>query len=152
MFSADFFTQRLNLNFGSINFAPSYLQAGAIVFLLFLLVLTLASMRRHFIGYSFKGAIFGLFFGFLLTLVLEGFLIISGKTAFTEIIGWKSAPKPILNVLEAGRNKLVQVMGVSDTIPSSKAKSAATKDEVLEGYQSLNPSDSASIRKMICAP
>ena len=79
-------------------------------------------------------------------------MIISGKTAFTEIIGWKSAPKPILNVFEAGRNKLVQVMGVSDTIPSSKAKSAATKDEVLEGYQSLNPSDSASIRKMICAP
>lgn len=145
-------TQRLDFNIGSINFAPSYLQAGAIVALLFLLVLTLASMRRHFMAYSFKGALFGLFFGFLLTLLLEGFLIISGKTAVTELIGWEKAPKPILNVLEAGRNKLVQVMGVSDTVPSSKAKGTATKEEVLKGYQSLNPSDATNVRKMICAP
>lgn len=120
--------------------------------LVFLLVLTLASMRRHFMKWSFKGALFGIFFGFLLTLILEGFLIISGKTAITEVIGWKNAPKPILNVLEAGRTKLVNVLGVSDTIPSSNANSLPTKNEVIQGFQSLNPNDATYVRKMICAP
>jgi hypothetical protein len=152
MLPIDFLTQRLNFNIGSISFTPSYFQAGAIIFLLFLLVVTLASMRRHFMTYSFRGAIFGLFFGFLLTLVLEGFLVISGRTAFTEVIGWKNAPKPILNVLEAGRTKLTSVLGVTDAIPSSDAKDAPTKEEVLNGYQSLNPAEAAGVRKMICAP
>jgi len=120
--------------------------------LLFLLVLTMASMRRHFIGWSMKGALFGLFFGFLLALILEGFLIIGGKTAFTEIIGWRNAPKPILVVLEAGRAKLVSVLGISDEIPYSEAKGKVGKEEIIKGFQSLPPDEAKSVRDMICAP
>lgn len=109
-------------------------------------------MRRHFMSWSIKGAIFGLFFGFLLTLILEGFLLISGRTIFTEVLGWKNAPKPVAVFLDAGRSKLVKVLGISDQVPATKAEEKLNKDEVVRAYQSLAPADASSVRKMICAP
>ena len=102
-------------------------------------------------GWSLKGGVFGLFLGFLLALILEGFLIIGGKTAVTEIIGWKNAPKPILVALEAGRSKLVGVLGVTDEIPTSKAQ-VTLKEEVITKFQSLSPDEAKSVRNLICAP
>src|SRR3989344_3611937 len=104
--------ESIDLNFGGISFSPSLLQAGAIVALVFLLLLSVAQLRRHFIDWSVKGALFGIFIGFFLALILEGFLIIGGRTALTELLGWKSPPKPIANVLDAGRAKLVDVLGI----------------------------------------
>lgn len=143
--------QSINLPVGKLTFSPSMLQAGVIVFLLFLLVLTMAQFRRHLMGWSLKGGVFGLFLGFLLALILEGFLIIGGKTAVTEILGWKNAPKPILVALEAGRSKLVSVLGVTDEIPTSNAQ-VTPKEEVITQFQSLPPDEAESVRRMICAP
>ena len=109
-------------NLGSLNISTSYLQAGAIVVLLFLLVLSLASFRRRLVGWSMKGALFGLFFGFLLALIFEGLLVVGGRTAITEIAGWKNAPQPILSVLDSGREKLVDVLGVQSQVPESAAR------------------------------
>lgn len=103
-------------------------------------------------SWSFKGALFGIFWGFLLALIIEGFLIIGGKTAVTEILGWKNAPKPILAALDAGRNKLVNVLGITTNIPSSLAEEKPTLDDVVSLFQKLNPSDSQKIRTLICAP
>jgi len=144
--------QTFDLNLGKLTFSPSYVQAGAIVFLLFLLVLTMAQFRRHLMGWSLKGGLFGLFIGFTLALILEGFLIVGGKTAVTELVGWKNAPKPLLVALEAGRNKLVSVLGVSDAIPTSNAEVKASTEKVVNDYQSLNPEEAKSVRKMICIP
>ncbi len=149
---SQYLPKNLSFNVGSLTFAPSYLQAGAVVVLLFILILTLASVRRHFIEWSFKGAIFGVFIGFLLALILEGFLIIGGKTALTEVVGWKNAPQPILSALDAGRSKLVSVLGVTTDIPSSVAKAPMTANEVMKSFQSLNTSEAIKIKKMICAP
>lgn len=135
-----------------ISFAPSYLQAGAIVVLLFLLVLSLAQLRRHFVDWSIKGALFGIFFGFLLALILEGFLIIGGKTAVTELLGWEKAPKPVLTALEAGRAKLVQVLGVTDEIPVSTAREKPTAENLIKFFQSLNPQEASRVKKIICQP
>jgi len=142
----------INLPLGKLTFSPSILQAGAIVFLLFLLILTMAQFRRHLMGWSLRGGIFGLFLGFLLALIFEGFLIIGGKTAVTEIVGWKNAPKPILVALEAGRSKLVSVLGVSDEIPTSIAETTSDKEEVIIKFQSLPPDEAQSVRSLICAP
>lgn len=101
------------INIGAIRFQPELWQAGAIVFLVFLLVLVMAQMRRHFLTWSFKGAWFGIFIGFFLALVLEGFLLLSGRTFLTTILGWKNAPTPIQDVLGVGNSKLRQVIGVS---------------------------------------
>lgn len=99
--------------------------------------------------WSLKGGIFGIFFGFLLALILEGFLLIGGKTFITETLGWRNAPKPIANVLEAGRGKLVKVLGVNDEIPESQAKNY-TSQEIISGFQSLSPKDASKVKSMIC--
>ncbi len=93
-----------------------------------------------------------LFWGFLLALILEGFLILGGRTLLTEIVGWKNAPKPILSVLDAGRNKLVDVLGVTDQIPISTAREDPTLYDVISDFQSLSPDEAEKIRSMICQP
>jgi len=148
---AQFLTKTFNLNIGKLTISPSYFSAVAIVFLLFLLILVLAQVRRHFLDWSIKGGIFGIFFGFLLALIFEGFLLIGGKTALTEVLGWRNPPKMIANVLDLGRNKLVKVLGISSEIPESIAKNYSTQ-EVIGAYQSLSPKDASKVKAVICKP
>jgi len=67
-------------------------------------------------------------------------------------VGWKNAPKPILNVLDAGRDKLVDVLGVTDQIPISTAREDPSVDGVISGFQSLSPDEAEEVRSMICRP
>jgi len=145
-------SQRLNFKIGSFSISPSYIQAGAIVFLLFILVLSLANLRRHFLKWSVKGSIFGIFMGFILALILEGFLIIGGRTVLTEIIGWKDAPKPLVNLLDVGRNKLVGVLGISAPIPESFANKEKNSLDILDEFRKLNISEAEKVRSAICKP
>ncbi len=102
----------MKLNFAGINIAQNYWQAGAIIFLIFILVLVMAYMSRSFMSWSLSGAWIGLVIGFILALVLEGFLIVGGKTVVTTLLGWKNAPKPIQTVLDEGHAKLLDTLGV----------------------------------------
>lgn len=136
----------------NLSFKPTYLQAGAFVVLLFILVLSLAQMRHHFVKWSLKGSLMGLFFGFLLVLLLEGFLIIGGKTLLTEVLGWKDAPKPVKTALDLGKDKLVNVLGVKDEIPTINASGDVTSSDALEVLQSLDPSEMKKIKAIICTP
>lgn len=96
------------------SMAPAYVQAIVIIALLFLLVVSLAQFRQHFVKWSLKGGLVGLFFGFIFALILEGFLLVGGHTIVTSLLGWKNAPKPISTVLDIGREKLINVLGISD--------------------------------------
>src|SRR5512146_2596014 len=91
----DLMSRGFDMNIGSLSFPVTYLEAGAIVFLIFILIVLMAQFRRHYVDWSLKGGVFGIFFGFLLALILEGFLLIGGRTAITEVLGWKNAPAPI---------------------------------------------------------
>lgn len=144
--------ESINLKFGNFSFSPSYLQAGAVIVLSFLLILSLAQIRRHFIDWSIKGAIFGLFLGFLLALILEGFLVVGGRTALTEVLGWKNPPKPVANILDVGRAKLVNVLGVTEEVPSSQALTNPTADDAVEVLQTLDPTEMKKVKTLICAP
>jgi len=143
-----------NFDLGKFSFSSSYIQAGVVVVLLFILILMLAQLRRYFVDSSVKGSLFGLFFGFLLALILEGFLIIGGKTAITQVLGWKEAPKPIANLLEIGRDKLVQVLGeqAEVRIPDAVAKLNPTFNDAVVFFQSLNPSEAQKLKNFICKP
>lgn len=147
-----FLGKTFSLSLGKIHFAPSYLQAGAIVLLLFILVLVVAQVRRHLFEYSLKGALFGLFFGFLLVLILEGFLIIGGKTVATEILGWQNPPKPVLSILDAGRGKLIDVLGINAEIPTSVAQEKPSWEKVIEAFQKLDPAQVKRAKTIICQP
>lgn len=147
-----FWSKGFDLNLGKFSLPVTYLEAGAVILLLFILILTLAQVRRHYVNWSLKGGVVGIFFGFLLALILEGFLLIGGKTAITEVLGWKNAPKPILVALDAGRGKLIQVLGIQDPIPSSQAKENATVQSAIQTLQSLNPADMKKVKSLICTP
>ena len=143
-----------NFNLGKFYFSPSYVQAGVVIVLLFVLVLMFAQLRRHFVNLSFKGALFGLFFVFLLALVLEGFLVIGGKTAITQVLGWKDPPKPLENILEVGRTKLVQILGekIEIQIPDAVARLNPTFKDGITFFQSLNPTEAQKLKNFICKP
>jgi len=101
-----------DLKIGNLTISPNYLEAGAILVLLFLLIVMMARMRHLFIKWSFKGAGMGVMVGFFLALVVEGFFIVGGSTMLTTLLGWKSAPKPLQNALDSGRTQMIKVLGV----------------------------------------
>lgn len=92
-----------------------------------------------------------IFWGFLLAIIVEGFLLIGGRTMFTEILGWKNAPKPISTLLDAGRAKLVAVLGVTDEIPESVASAPRSYQNIISDYQSLSPKDAEMVRSFVCS-
>jgi len=150
--SVQFLFNTFNLNIGTFSMPVPYWQAIAIVILVFLLIVMMATYRKHYINWSLKGGLIGIFFGFLLALILEGFLLIGGKTALTEVLGWKNAPAPISHALDAGRSQLIQVLGVNTQIPSSFAKDNSTVQGIMKTVQSLNPSDLSKVKNILCAP
>lgn len=128
----------------NFSVAPTYTQAGIVIVLIFLLVLSLAQFRHHFVRWSFKGGLIGLFFGIVLTLIIEGFLLVNGHTALTSLLGWKNAPKPISTALDIGKEKLTNVLGITK-------KELTTKDAV-NVLQSLNPDEIKKVKAIICTP
>lgn len=139
-----------NLSLGEFFLPIPYWQAIAVVVLIFLLLFALALFRRHHVDWSLHGIVFGVFLGFLLALILEGFLIIGGKTVITSVLGWKNPPPFVASVLDAGKDKLIQVLGTSVGIPSTFAKDNATVQGVVEILQNLNPDDSKKIKIIFC--
>lgn len=133
------------LNFtDNFSIAPTYLKAGSLVFLIFLLVISLAQFRHHFVRWSFKGGLMGLFFGFLFTILIEGFLIVSGNTFLTAVFGWRDPPKPFKTAIELGRERLTNVLG-------TKTEELEAKD-AMTVLQSLNPDEIKKIKAIICTP
>lgn len=137
--------------FVNLYLSKNYIQAGAIVILVFLLVLTLAQIRHHYVDWSVKGGLVGLLFGFLLALILEGFLLVAGRTFITEFLGWENAPKPIARALDIGRQKLIGVLTKDSEVLGSNTQ-VNTASDAVEVLQSLNPSEMKKIKAIICTP
>jgi hypothetical protein len=141
-----------DLKFGNFSFPVQYWMAAAIVILSFLMILSMAQLRKHSIDWSLKGSVTGIFVGFLLALLIEGFLLVGGKTILTEVLGWKNPPKPLSLALDAGKTKLVQVLGINTQIPSSLAKDNVVFKDVIGIIQSLTPTDLKKVKSIICVP
>jgi hypothetical protein len=124
---------------------PTYWQAAIVLMLIFLLLFTVARMRYLYVHWSLgKSAISMAFWGFVLAIALEGLLILSGRTLFTEVLGWENAPKPISTVLAISRNKLVDVLGVT--------KESPTHESVTNDYENLSTDEMIQVRNVICKP
>lgn len=144
MESVQFVFQKIGEFFGNFSVAPRYVQAGAIIVLLFLLVMSMAQFRHHFIKGELKGGLVGIFFGVLLTLIIEGLLIVNGHTIVTSLLGWKNAPKPISTALDLGKEKLTNVLGEDIENQTSK--------DIITTMQSLNPDEIKKVKALICEP
>lgn len=98
-----------------VTFEPTYVQALVILALIFVLIWTLARIRSLYLNWSFSAWYKWFVLGFVFAVVVEGFLMVGGKTLFIEMLGWKNAPKPIVSALDSGRGELRKVLGVSDS-------------------------------------
>lgn len=136
----------------NISIDSVYGKVGAIVVLIFLLILSLAFFRQYLVKYSVKGVFTGIFFGLLLALFIEGFLLIAGRTALTELLGWKNAPKPLKTALDLGQERLVKVLGTDVQIKSSNAFENSSIEDAVNILQSLNPDDIRKVKAIICQP
>ena len=138
----------LNKSFGiydvkGIYVEPRYWMALAIVLVVFMGILTMARLRYLYIHWSLgRPALSMIFWGFILALVVEGFFMIFGKTMFTEVLGWKSAPKPISTLLDISRNKLINVLGAEDE--------KATLDSVIKDLNGLSKQEKEKVLDSIC--
>ncbi|KKQ51317.1 hypothetical protein A2865_03040 [Candidatus Woesebacteria bacterium RIFCSPHIGHO2_01_FULL_39_17] len=148
----------LNKSFGTYNvrgiyIEPTYWMAGVIVLLIFLLLFTIARVRWLYVHWNLgKSAYSMLFWGFLLALILEGFLWIGGKSFLTVVLGWKNAPKPISTALDVGRGRLVDVLGETEEIPESLANESPTYQSIISDYENLSSEDKEAVKSFICAP
>lgn len=148
----------LNKSFATYNIRGLYIeatywQAAAIIILVFLLVFTLARLRYLYIHWSLgKSSIAMIFWGFLLALILEGFLLIGGRTMLTEVLGWRNAPKPLSTLLDSSRSKLINVLGVNSTVTESEASANPTFDSVMLDYQSLSLEEMTKVKSVVCEP
>ena len=158
-FSKAYETFPVNLP-GGFVIEPNYLSAGAIVFLLFLLILTLGQLRHRLLHWHIKGFMPGIIFGIIITLIFEGFALVGGHTIITGILGWENAPKPISVALDSGRNQLANVLGVSDVsikapecLPAQAGKNENTEitpKSVLSNYFKLDDTGRDTIQGQIC--
>ncbi len=138
---------------GNLNFEATYWEAIAIIILLFFLVFTLARMRYLYVHWSMgKHAFAMLFWGIVLTIIVEGFLMLSGRTIFTEILGMKAVPKPFSTLLDIGRSRLVNVLGEESKIPDSDAKASLNSDEMYSLYTNMSQSEAQKLQGIICQP
>src|SRR3989344_8485598 len=148
----------INKSFGVYNikgiyFEPSYWMAGTIVLLIFLLIFTIARIRYLYVHWNLgKPSMSMLFWGFFLAFIVEGFLVISGRTLFTEILGWENAPKPISTIIDIGRAKLFGVLGESDEIPSLPTKEIPTHQSVVRDFEGLLSEEKDTVRTFVCKP
>jgi len=134
---------------GGLIFQLSYFQAIAMAVLIFLLILMMGQLRHRLAHWKMGGILPGIAFGFAIALILEAIFIVGGRTIVTELLGWQNAPKPIVNVLDAGRNRLVNVMGVTDEVPTSTAQMSPL-DKILIDWQHLTPGEQTDFKSQIC--
>ena len=77
-------------------------------------------------------------------------MFIIGKTLLTEVLGWKNAPKPISTALDEGRNRLVNVLGVTDPVPQSYAQEQVDAIYIITTYDALAESEAKVVRSYVC--
>lgn len=150
------FTKIINKPFKTFNVRgiqidTTYWQVFAIVFLIFLLLLTIARMRYLYVHWQTgKSSISFMFWGALLTVILEGFFIIGGRTIFTEVVGWRNAPKPISTFLDLGRSRLAEGLGINKEIPSSFASEHPTYDKMVSEYNNMSKDQANKFHEYVC--
>ena len=76
--------------------------------------------------------------------------MIGGRTLLTEVIGWENAPKPLSTALDAGREKLVNVLGVTEEVPDSVASAKPDVQSLANGFDKLSQDDKAKFVDFVC--
>ncbi|MCS7092035.1 MAG: hypothetical protein NZM26_01640 [Patescibacteria group bacterium] len=135
-----------------LEIEPAYWQAAVIVILLFLLVFTLARVRYLYVHWSLGSSAWAmLLWGFLLALILEGLILVSGKTILMNVLGWRNPPQPIDSLLETGRAQFIKVLGAEDEV-KIRGTPKPTYQSVVKDFRDLSDFDRKKAKAFICEP
>lgn len=147
-----FVSRTFPLTIFGLEIEPTYWQAAVIIFLLFLLVFTLARIRYLYVHWSLGSSAWAmLLWGFLLALVLEGLILVSGKTILMSVFGWRNPPQPVDILLSTGREKFIQVLGVEDEAKKNQNLKTNYQTVVLD-FRSLPEEERKKAKVFICEP
>lgn len=130
----------------------SGVQQGILIIIgVFFVTLLLGLTRHHMLSWSMKGAGFGVVAGMLLTLVLEGLLLVGGKTAVAEIVRNESAPPAVRVFLQKNMSELADLIGPESTTLGTASVKGVPEGLVTE-YKKLTSQEQTQVRNAVCAP
>ena len=145
----EFINRTFVFQFKKFVIAPTYWQAGLIIFLIFLLLMSLARIRYLYVHWSLgKSSLSFLFWGFILAIIMEGFFLLGGKTILTSILGIKNLPKPINTAIDEGRKVLERELGIPKK-DFGEDEEYLIK-EIEYNYSLLPPEKTNDIKNIIC--
>ncbi|MCX7928225.1 MAG: hypothetical protein N2558_00880 [Patescibacteria group bacterium] len=151
-FGFDWVFNTFPFNFFGFEIEPTYWQAAVIIILLFLLIFTLARVRYLYVHWSLGSSAWAmLLWGFLLAIILEGLILFSGKTILIHILGWENIPQPVGLFLDSGKEKFLQVLGVTDNSYERKVLNL-NYQEVVQSFRNLSDFEKKKARIFICEP
>ena len=134
-----------------VSVSQDTVQVIVILVSVFVLILTLGLARHHMLTWSIKGAWFGVLVGVILTLVAEGFLLVSSKTALVELVNNKNIPENIRNQVQENVLELAKNLSPLNSPKVLNAK-APDSETVIKEFKSLAPSGQSEVKGEICAP
>lgn len=149
LFSLSLKLNEFLVNFGSFV-SPQYQQALIIGIGVFLIILLLGVTRRHMLNWSIKGAWFGVVFGIVVTLLVQGLLLVGGKTAVVEVVRNEKTPKNVRVFLQENITELAQSL-------ASEPKTLGAQEELnfqdfIDGFSTLPKKDQQKVKNLICEP
>ncbi|MBI3289828.1 hypothetical protein HYZ78_00345 [Candidatus Microgenomates bacterium] len=116
----------------------------------FLVLLLLAWTRHHMLGWTLKGAHMGVFFGIVLTLVVEALIIVGGKTTLAEILKNNAVPQVVRETVSRNLQELAaNVVSSPKTLGAQGMVSAV---DVAGDFQELSEGDQTRVRELVCKP
>lgn len=132
-------------------------QIGFIAFVSFLFLLVFGFARHHMLSWSMKGAKFGVFFGIIITLVVEAIFFTSKDFIAASLVNNKIIPQPIqtfflsqstqlTNVIELNK----QTLGIKTEIPVLSQQPSV--NTFLNGFEHLSDIDKDNLRRKLCMP
>lgn len=135
----------------NIHVTGNTVQATFIIIVVFLFALLLGVARHHMLAWSIKGAWFGIFFGILLTLLVEAFLLVGGRTALVETLNNEKIPKTVRNTIREGTREISNSLNNEIPMLSAQDQQDPTKN-VISLFSSLKREDQQTVERAICLP
>lgn len=128
------------------------LEVVMVVVLLFVLVLTFGQLRHRLVHWHMKGIVPGVALGMIITLIIQGALLMLGGNLLKNALGWQGAPRPVAVAIETGKEKLVEVLSDTDEIiiETSDDRQKATIGGIMESYGDLTSEEQISLQSLVC--
>lgn len=135
-----------------VSIPPGILQVALIGTGVFLFTLLLGLARHHMLAWSIKGAWFGFLLGMVLLLILEGFLLVGGKTAISELVKNKRTPENVRVFLEKNMTELAQSLSNNPKALGASTKSGNPSASFVSQFENLPRGEQDAVKEEICQP